>query len=150
MSIEQFQHFHQVRRILKAVAPEYRLIADTNLEPGQTVLDVRTHYKTLAIGEETEIMTAVATLLFQVGHLLLLKDPAFALLFGQNMHDWTATEIELVDHLADLGCRADLAAGKWAVHILQSYWPVKSPDAATRLIDPLLWSREEWVEYFSR
>jgi hypothetical protein len=146
VSIEQSNEIHLVRRILRAIAPEFRLLASSNLQAGESVLDAEA--KTIEVGEATPIMEAVAAMLFQIGHLCLRNDPEFELLFGVGVAQWKFTEAELIDTLADLGQRADSNAARWAGEVLQDYWPVTST-RAKELMERQCWGRTEWREYFS-
>lgn len=145
MSIEQHQDFHQVRRILKVVAPGFRILANEGLEENQAVCDV--YNKTIEVGEKTEITQAVGALLFQIGHLLLRHHPDYSLFFGQGLSQYKEKEKELIEKLSELGVKADQSASRWANEIFQAYWPAK--DCGPQLIDRYKWSKQEWKEYFS-
>lgn len=146
MSIEQQQDFHQVRRILRAVAPDFRILATSAIKPGEYALDVQR--KTIEVGEGTPIMEAVGCSLFSIGHLLLRNDESFSLFFGNGISDWKKSEGELVDELAEQGVSADQAAYLWAVSTIQAYWQLSEDDAKQR-IGELRSSKEEWLKYFS-
>jgi hypothetical protein len=146
LSIEQLPAFHMVRRILKAVAPDFRLLANPQLEPGVSALDVS--QKTVEISEDTEIFQAVAALLFQIGHLVLLKDQKYDLLFGRGFSSWVGSEGALVDRLSDLGVDADIFASNWALMVLISYWPL-SDKKAKQLLSPYAWHKKDWTQYFN-
>ena len=146
MSIEQLQDFHQVRRILRAVAPEFRTLATNNLSSGEYALDVTK--KTIEIGEGTPIKEAVNLMLFSVGHVLLRSNDKYELLFGKGIAQWSKSEEELIDNLSDLGESADAVAAKWAVDTLQAYWQ-QSEEEAKAAIDPLRMNKSEWRSYFS-
>jgi hypothetical protein len=138
--------FHVVRRIVRALAPDYRLLASHEISPGESVLDVTK--KTIEVGETRESLEAIPSLLFQVGHLLLRKDPVFGLLFGDDISSWRDTEEDLIEELADLGVKADKSAVRWATSIFQSYWSLPYAQAS-ELIGQYAWTRSEWKEYFS-
>lgn len=146
MSVEQMNEFHVVRRILRALAPEYRLLASNNIQPGESVLDVT--QKTIEVGETQDTFQAVSSLLFQIGHLMLKSNPEFGLLFGKGIREYPGNPDELIFQLASLGTRADVAAMAWASKIFESYWPLRH-ERIQSLLAQHVWGHEEWQEYFS-
>lgn len=146
MSIEQHQEFHIVRRILRSFAPEYRLLATSNLKIGDYVLD--SNRKTIEVAEGTDIHEAVAKMLFLMGHVSLETNPVFAPLFGKHLHNHKGKEVELVTALAELGSQADLIAAQWATKVFTSFWEISEKDAHD-LVDGCRMAQEEWHQYFS-
>lgn len=147
MSIEQRQDFHVVRRLLKVIAPEYRLLASSELSPGDSVIDVKR--RTIEVGESTDIMQAVGSLLFQIGHLILRRThPDFDIFFGHGLEQYKDREDELIDKLSGLGVQADRFASFWAKEIFKAYWPIKE-DRADEIIDDYCWNRDQWKEYWA-
>jgi|GEM_PF-4009843 len=146
MSIEQLQDFHQIRRILRAVAPEFRTLATNNLPSGEYALDLKK--KTIEIGEGTPIKEAVNLMLFSVGHVLLTSDDKYDLFHGKGIAQWTGSEQDLVENLSELGESADGIAAKWAIDTLQAYWQ-QTEEQAKAEIDPLRMNKREWQSYFS-
>jgi hypothetical protein len=147
MSIEQRQDFHVVRRLLKVIAPDFRLLASTALAPGDSVVDVRR--RTIEVGESTEIMQAVGSLLFQIGHLILHNThPDFGIFFGRGLDQYEGKEDELVDKLSELGVEADRFASFWAKEIFKSYWPIKE-EKVDEIIDDYCMDREQWKKYWA-
>lgn len=147
MSIEQQQDFHVVRRLLRVIAPDFRLLASSELSPGDSVIDVRR--RTIEVGETTEIMQAVGSLLFQIGHLMLRHNhPDFDIFFGRGLEKYRGREDELIDKLSGLGVSADRFAYRWATEIFKSYWPVQE-NKADEIINRYCWNREQWREYWS-
>lgn len=145
MSIEQHQEFHVARRILRSLAPEYRLLATENLKSGDYLLDSR--LKTIEIAEKTEIIEAIAKLLFLMGHVSLEKEPVFAPLFGKNISEYKGKENELITALVELGLEADKIAASWAVNVFCSFWDISHSEAKT-LIESCLMTEDEWRKYF--
>lgn len=147
MSIEQQQDFHVVRRILRVIAPDFRLLASADLDPGISVIDVQRH--TIEVGETTEIMQAVGSMLFQIGHLMLRHNhPDFDIFFGRDLEQYEGREDELVDKLSGLGVDADRFAYRWATEIFKAYWPIQEKKA-DEIVGQYCWNRDQWKEYWS-
>ena len=146
MSIEQLQDFHQIRRILWVVAPEYVVLANEALHPGEIVLDVGT--KHLEVGEGTDINEAVAALLFQIGHLKLRNLPECGLFFGHGVRGWVGHEVKLINRLAHIGQKVDAFAADWAKKSFRAFFPDRE-SGVDNLIDSYVWKKAEWRKYFS-
>lgn len=146
MSVEQTNDFHVVRRILRTLAPEYRILARRDLEAGSSVLDVKR--RTVEVGETPDVMQAVSSLLFQIGHLRLSQDAQYDLFFGKGLSRWKGPIDVLIDRLARLGARADRLASQWASSIFQSYWAI-DPKISDDTMHQHTWRYGEWKEYFS-
>jgi hypothetical protein len=146
MSIEQLGDFHLVRRVLKTVAPEYRLLASSDLEAGESVLDV--DRKTVEVGEATPMLEAVAAMLFNIGHLRHRDTQKFSLLFGKGVSAWQHTEDKLINALAHAGMVVDRLSAAWAEIVFCQYWNVE-PTQARTMIQRYVWSQSDWKQYFS-
>ena len=133
MSIERSIQFHLVRRILKTVAPDYRILANPGLEPGFSALDLRK--KTVEIGEESIPHDSVSSLLFQIGH---------AIYHNRYGVDVSGSK----EKLARLNSEIDQFASSWAIHVLFSYFHFKIDDARNT-IGELVWDYDDWILYFS-
>ena len=147
MSIEQQQDFHVVRRLLKVIAPDFRLLASEAVEPGDSVIDVKR--RTIEVGENTEIFQAVGSLLFQMGHLMLRHNhPDFDIFFGQDLDKWIGREDDLIEKLSGLGVEADRFASRWAKTVFIAYWPIDEMKV-DEIIDQYTMNRDQWKEYWS-
>ena len=147
MSLEQMPDFHQIRRIARVFAPEFRILSNPNLEARESVLDIRK--KTIEVSEYSSLADMAGSLCFQLGHLILYRDPDFALFFGQGIKDWKGTADELIEVLSGLGVRADHFASRWATDILCAYFHEEGQKTAQNIQDHV-WSKDQWKEYFSR
>lgn len=145
MSIEQSNDFHVVRRLCKALAPEYRLLANIELKPGESVLDVRR--KTVEVAENDDLHEALATLFFQIGHIILVPEPTLGLFFGKGLGRYQGTDEMLINDLAKQGARADRIASEWAARVFPSYFHIDQ-EAAKKYIDALRWDETQWRDYF--
>lgn len=146
MSIEQHQDFHIARRVLRSIAPEYRLVATPIIAKGAFALD---HVKkTLEVAEGTAVEEAVAKILFLMGHVVLQDNPIFLPLSGKNFHRYIGREPELISALAELGAQADFLAAQWSLQMFLAFWDIPT-EKAQLLIESLRWSEEEWLQYFS-
>ena len=142
-SIEMGSHFHKARRLAKIVAPDFRIFATENLDPGQCVLDLRA--KTIEIGERTRELQAAAAILFQAGHLRLRTEEGFDEHFGKIT---IVSEKRLIKRLREQGQEADMRASDWAIEALSSNWNIDKVQAKS-LIDPYVWDDTEWGSYYS-
>lgn len=142
-SLEHNTQFHFVKRLVKIIAPEFRVFSSEALEKEQCVLDVR--LKTIEIGEGTDIKTAVGAILFQTGQLRLRKDKRFREYFGsfENVKD----EAILIQKLARQGALIDKLALEWAITIYSSNWHIV-PAKTRTYIQPFIWSEKEWEIYY--
>jgi len=146
MSIEQHQDFHVARRVLRALAPEYRLLATPGIAAGHFAMDQTR--KTLEVAEGTPVNEAVAKLLFLMGHIVLVDHATFAPLYGKGLERYKGKEDELISALAELGEQADVTASRWAHRVFLMFWDISSENAE-ELLEQCKWSRQEWKKYFT-
>jgi hypothetical protein len=133
LSLERSSQFHQVRRILKTVAPDFRILANPGLNAGFSALDLKK--KTIEISESEEIMDdAVSSLLFQIGHAIWHKHNCINLNQDANQ---LAAENALIDQFAL----------DWGVKVLTTFFNFRY-DQAHKSMTRLVWSQEDWVFYF--
>lgn len=135
-----------VRRILRVIAPEYRIMANSGLEAYQSALDLKK--KTVEVGENTPIFDGVAILLFQIGHLILADRPEFGYFFGKNIAKWKYSEKTLVNKIIALGMMADQIAFEWASEVMAQYWPM-ALNETQQLVQRNIWTKDEWTQYFN-
>lgn len=142
-SLEHNNQFHFVKRLVKIIAPEYRVFSSENIEHDQCALDVK--LKTIEIGEGTDIFKAVGAILFQAGHLRLRWDVRFKEHFGilENAKD----ETTLISKLSAQGALADKLALEWASTVFSSNWNITSLKAR-EFIHPYVWSEDEWTQFY--
>lgn len=134
MSLERSLQFHQVRRILKTVAPDYRILANPGLNQGFSAIDLSK--KTIEISEsEGTIETAVPSLLFQIGHAIWHRHNGFE--ENLSKEDYSHQN-EMIDQFAS----------EWATKVLTMYFHFDS-DKARKQVTQLVWSYKDWVFYFS-
>lgn len=143
-SIEHSNNFHLARRIAKVIAPEFRVFATENLEPGQAVLDLK--YKTVEVGESKNEISTVAAILFQVGHLRLKDVPELAEHAG-NITNCSGDK-RLINKLSKQGATADELAAEWAIEVLCGVYAVEAKSARD-LISSYTWDEDEWKSYYS-
>lgn len=144
-SIEHSNNFHLARRIAKIIAPDFRVFATENLEPGQAVLDLKR--KTVEVGESKDELISVAAILFQVGHLRLKDILEFAEHNGNI--STIAGDKRLINKMSKQGVAADQLASEWASQILANVYAV-DPYKAQDLVSSYSWSEDEWKTYYSR
>jgi hypothetical protein len=123
VSIEQSVPFHTVRRILRALDPEWRIMANQHLASHESAIDHR--HKTVEVGETTPIMDGVAILLFSIGHVKLRKKKEFSLYFGEGIRKWRFSEKKLLSNLVEQAMKVDRLALDWAKEMLCLYWPLE-------------------------
>jgi hypothetical protein len=135
LSLERSPQFHQVRRILKTVAPDFRILANPGLDQGFSALDLLK--KTIEISEsEEEAKQAIPSLLFQIGHAI--------------WHRHNGVNVKLTtEELASQNASIDQFAFDWATKALVMYFCFELDDARKRMTQ-LVWSHEDWVFYFSK
>jgi len=148
MSLEQLQSVHQVRRILKAAFPEFRIIAVDSLGAGFCCLDLKK--KTIEISEETPEPQAIAALLFNVGHLHVMKNHRkWRLFYGsKEIFNWKNRESKLVKKMSRLGVLTDRAACEWAIEAYLAGWTI-ADDLADSLVGRYSWNYNAWLHFFS-
>lgn len=147
MSIEQTNDFHVVRRIVRVLAPDYRLFASNRIPENACVLDVA--QKTLEVGESQDVFQAIGALLFQLGQLRLKSNPRYRLFFGDGIREWPGTPEALVDKLAHLGVKVDRLASRWAAAAFRMYWPDRE-DIHDDIVQQYTWDFGQWREYFNQ
>lgn len=143
-SLEHGKAFHLARRILKAVNPSFRLLATDSLDADQVVLDLAS--KTIEVSEKTEEIKAVASILFQIGHLTLLDREDLSEHSGQI--DSAIGEKRIVARLIAQGMKADQLASAWAKQVFLANWPAYTHQEADELIGRYVWTEAEWVSYY--
>ena len=144
-SVEHSSNFHTARRIVKIVAPDFRVFATEDLSPGQSVLDLKK--KTIEVPDFQNENQTVALILFQSGHLRL-KDVDYA---GFKEHFGEILDIgdaRLLARLARQGAGADRFAADWAISVLKNAFSIEEPEAEA-LIEPQVWDESKWREYYS-
>lgn len=142
-SVEQNSEFHLVRRMRDEIAPDFRLFATSALQPGECVLDLKA--KTIEIGEGTHPIEAVGGVLFQLGHIRLMKRKEFQEHFGNFPKD--ISEEVLVRRIVTQGIKADKYAYLWAFKILYLNWDVDLL-MSKKIVSQYMWSEEQWKEYY--
>jgi len=145
-SVEHSNNFHMARRIVKVIAPDFRVFATEDLEPGHAVLDLQK--KTIEVPDFQNEIETVALILFQAGHLRLktTEAPDFEEHFG-NISDIGSKR--LVSRLSRQGASADQFAAEWAIDVLKGVFSVSETEAKT-LIEPQIWDEADWREYYSQ
>lgn len=99
---------------------------------------------TIEVGESGNEIRAVASVLFNIGHLKLTPDPDFA----EHSGDIGDTgEKRLVAKLVRQGVAADLQAVTWAAPILSKNWNL-SLEEATELLNEFSWNNAQWEYYY--
>jgi hypothetical protein len=142
MPLEQSAKLHLARRVLRVVAPEFRLFVNSDLQPGQCVLDLQK--RTVEVGENEDELEAVASVLFNTGHLILANNPDFAEHAG-DIGD--VNENRLVTRLVSQGIKADQMAVAWAAPVLAKNWNLSELEA-NELLSSFSWSKNEWLHYY--
>ena len=131
-SLEHNTQFHFVKRIVKIVSPEYRVFSSVDIEHNNCLLDIKR--KTIEIGEGTDITIAIGAILFQVGHLKLIKDKRFSEHFGlfETRDSSLKYETFLIEKLARQGALADTLSLNWAASVYSNNWHIH-PSKAKQL-----------------
>lgn len=142
-SVEHSNNFHMARRIVKAIAPDFRVFATEELEPGHSVLDLVN--KTIEVPDFQDEIHTVALILFQVGHVRLKNTAGLEEHFG-NIEDIGSKR--LISRLVKQGANADRLAADWAVEVLTGVFNVTEARAKA-IIEPQVWNEEEWRDHFS-
>lgn len=133
MSFERSSQFHQVRRILRTVAPDFRILANPNLKVGFSAIDFKK--KTIEVSESEVVVEEIITsLLFQIGQAI--------------WHKHHLSSSKTLDDFVDESIKTDQFAAEWAVRVLLFFFSIQI-DEARKQVDRLVWSREDWVFYFS-
>jgi len=144
-SVEHSSNFHTARRIVKIVAPDFRVFATEDLSPGHSVLDLKK--KTIEVPDFQNEIHTVALILFQAGHLRLrnLDHAGFKEHFGEILDIGDA---RLLARLARQGAGADRFAADWAIDVLKNAFSIEESEAEA-LIEPQVWDESKWREYYS-
>ena len=143
-SVEHSNNFHMARRIVKIIAPDFRVFATEDLQEGHAVLDLTK--KTIEVPDSRDEIKTVALILFQLGHLRLKGVEEFNEHLG-NIND--IGEKRLISKLSKQAAKADKISAAWAVQVLKGVFDV-APNKAKILIEEQIWDEEEWRAYFSR
>jgi hypothetical protein len=130
MTLEQTPDFVLLRRILRAVAPEYSLMTNAQLPPDNSYLDI--DRKIIAVSDHTDTFTAIAAVLFQVGHII-----------NDASAEAAADLKEFSIHLN----KADRAAAKWALGAIMLYWPETEYGRAKRAVRRYIMSPFQWLNH---
>jgi hypothetical protein len=126
MSIEQRDDFIVLRRLLKGVAADYVLYTTSALPASHSSLDV--DKKIISISENTDIPTAIASALFQIGRLSSHLNPR-----------------EESADVATAMYRADKAAAKWAFNSYMLFWSEADAGEIREIINGMVRSIDEWT-----
>ena len=146
-NIEESADFHHIRRILKNIAPQFRIITKDDLCPDEFVLDVQK--KTIEISDLSDAsLDTVTKVLFHMAHLRLKDDFKYSLFFGKGFDSWKGHEEDLIDMLAELGAEVDSKSAKWASSALQLFWGA-TEEQIEKLIAKYQWNKTEWFDYFT-
>jgi hypothetical protein len=132
VSLERNPQFHQIRRIIRTVVPDYRILANPQLGSGYSAVDLMK--KTIEVSEGDDITSVIPLILFQVGH---------AIWHSHNKMDATLPLKDLARQNVDI----DEFAASWATQVLHSCFDQKFNDASDQ-IKPLVWSYDDWAFYF--
>lgn len=142
-SIEHSLVFNTAKRILRFVAPDFRVIARDDIEENESRLDLTT--KTLEV-PEGQLFKAAGMIIFNAGLLRLRFEEDFQSVFGKIpslIDEKRVAEIVAQEHK-----EADEAAYRWAVNTMLSYFPELDETSASSYVDHRL-SYEDWLKYFS-
>ena len=144
-SVEHSNNFHMARRILKIVAPDFRVFATEALRPNESVLDLAK--KTIEVPDFQDEMQTVALILFQIGHLRL-KDYDFLNFKEHFGRIEDVGEARVIARLSRQGAGADRFAADWAIAVLKNVFAMEESKAKT-LVEPQVWDETRWREYYS-
>lgn len=134
-SLEQNRKVHLARRLMRLFAPDFRIVALSDLPAKASALDLQK--KTIEVSEECEVPEALAAILFAVGHLKARAQGLFTKHFGVG--------IASVDELICEGVQADLFASDWAYTQLVEVFRVED---ASKLLEVLVWDEATWRNYY--
>lgn len=135
-SLEQNRKVHLARRLMRLFAPDFRIVALSDLPEKASVLDLSR--KTIEISEECSVTEALAAILFSVGHLKARSQGLYTRHFGLKNAS--------LDDLITEGVQADSFAARWAYTQLVEVFHV---DDASRLLQVLVWDEATWRNYYS-
>lgn len=142
-SIEHSLVFNTAKRILKFVAPDFRVIARDDILDSGSSLDLR--LKILEVPEGLPFR-AVGIVIFNAGLLRLKNDERFSSVFGKIPA--FMTDKEAIQHTAKQHAEADQEAFLWAKEVILSHFPELEEARAISLVDHRV-SYEGWLKYFS-
>jgi hypothetical protein len=142
-SIEHSHKFHMVRRLVRAVAPDFRLLARKELGREQSCLDV--HEKTIEVSESATEMEMVGAALFQLGHARLLGIQKYKEHFGEIKDQ---DEKALIKKLITQGIEADTLAATWSLGVFLDNFNVDN-DRAIAIIMSHKWTADDWNDYYN-
>lgn len=142
-SIEHSLVFNTAKRILRFIAPDFRIIARDDILQGQSKLDL--NLKTIEV-PEGQAFEAAGMVIFYAGVLRLRVEDKYPSVFGKipNLFD----HIRIIEIVAREHADADEAAYRWASSVMANYFPEIDENKASDLVDQRL-SYKEWVEYFA-
>ena len=142
-SVEQSQDFQIARRVASLVAPGWRLLATSQLEPNALAIDFRKC--SIELGENSEPDVLLASSMYALGHIRLKGSLRFRELFGFDFHTHSDDK-KLIRKLATQGALADRHAVDWARRALAAFWPIRDCSLALRVY---AWQKQDWHQYFS-
>lgn len=134
-SLEQNRKVHLARRLMRLFAPDFRIVALSELPPKASALDLAR--RTIEISEECTVSEALAAILFSVGHL---KARALGL-YARHF----AVDTGSVDELVNEGVQADSFAADWAYTQLVEVFRIEEAD---KLLELLVWDEATWRNYY--
>lgn len=135
MSLEQQNDFVILRRILRAVCPEYVIYTKSDMQPGQAFLDP--DRQTIVLSDHTEVNMAIAAALFQIGKLKIsIRFPSEALQ-GEQYDRALASALNRHDHQAIA----------WAFSTCMAFWPGNDPDEMRRYLKSYVMSSFDWFKF---
>lgn len=143
-SIEHNLIFNTAKRILRFVAPDFRVIARDDIVGIESKLDLGN--KTIEVPEGHPFMAA-GMIIFNAGLLNLRSEESnFSTVFGKipsSLDDDQLVELAAREH-AD----ADELAYAWAVKTMSSYFPELEDSKVIDFVDHRI-SYRDWLSYFS-
>lgn len=142
-SIEHSLVFNTAKRVLRFVAPEFRVIARSDIPGNVSRLDLR--LKILEV-PEGQAFRAAGMIVFNAGLLRLKDDPRFKSVFGRI--DASLPDAKVIEKTAREHAEADEEAYRWALGAMATYFPEIEETRVRNLVDHRF-SYENWVTYFS-
>lgn len=142
-SIEHSLVFNTAKRILRFIAPDFRVIAREDMSGNESRLDLRT--KILEV-PEGQAFRAAGMIIFSAGLLSLKQEDKFPSVFGSIPR--IVSDEEVIKAVAREHAEADEAAYKWAIKTMSDYFPEVEEAKIKTLADHRL-KYEDWLRYFS-
>lgn len=142
-SIEHSLVFNTAKRVLKFVAPSFRVIARDDITDSSSSLDLR--LKILEV-PEGQAFRAAGIIIFNAGLLRLKDDEDFSPVFGKISA--SMTDKEAIEHTARQHAKADEEAFIWAKGVMLSLFPELEEKRAISLVDHRV-GYDYWLKYFS-